>query len=374
MADAGNKTGAVDEGAAAARVWTAASAGFEAARHFDPSPRAPRGRGLHGHGFKVCVFASGAESAYPGGEVVMLRQRLREAVAPLDYAHLNQWIDTPDDLSLARWIGARPGLAGAARIALRSTDAQGVDIDAGGRAQIWRRYAFQAAHWLPRVPAGHKCGRMHGHGFEVVIHAWAQAGVDAAALDAAWEPLRGTLDFHCLNDLEGLENPTSEMLAAWLWRRLHAALPACASVTVFETGSAGSNFDGHAWRIWKDFSFDSAVRLDHAPADAPESRLHGHTFDLRLQLRAPLDEVQGWILDYGDVKTLFEPVFKALDHRPLHAMDGLSGADTGSLAAWIMRATSPALPQLARVDLMETPGCGSVVGVESDVTTLPVLD
>ena len=356
------------------RVWTTAATGFEAARHFDPSPDAPRGRGLHGHGFKVGVFVPDMAAPFPGGEVRALRESLRDAVAPLDYTHLNRVMDTPDDLTLARWIGARAGLAGAGRIALRSTASQGVDIDASARAQIWRRYAFQAAHWLPRVPPGHKCGRMHGHGFEVVVHAWADQGADAQTIDAAWEPLRQVLDFHCLNDLEGLENPTSEMLAAWLWRRLHAALPACASVTVFETASAGANFDGQRWRIWKDFSFDSAVRLAHAPADAPEARLHGHTFGLRLQLRAPLDTVLGWILDYGDVKTLFDPVFKSLDHRPLHTEGGLPGCDTPTLARWVLRTTSESLPQLARVDLMETPGCGCVAGIPADEPALPVMD
>ncbi len=374
MAGAGNSNIGGGDGARRADVWTTAAAGFEAARHFDPSPQAPRGRGLHGHGFKVSVFAADAEATFPGGEVVMLGQRLRDAVAPLDYSYLNQWIDNPDDLSLARWIGTRLGVAGRVRVALRSTSTQGVDIDADGRAQIWRRYAFQAAHWLPRVPPGHKCGRMHGHGFEVVVHAWVHAGTEFAVIDAAWEPLRGVLDFCCLNDLEGLDNPTSEMLAAWLWRRLHATLPACASVTVFETASAGANFDGHAWRIWKDFSFDSAVRLAHAPPTAPESRLHGHTYDLRLQLRAPLDAVQGWIVDYGDVRTLFDPVFKALDHRSLPEIDGLTGADTGSLATWILRTTAQVLPQLRRVDVMETPGCGSVAGLETDEPALPVLD
>ena len=91
-------------------------------------------------------------------------------------------------------------------------------------------------------------------------------------------------------------------------------------------------------------------------------RLHGHTFRLRLELGATLDTVFGWVVDFGDVKTLFDPLFQRLDHQPLHEIEALADADAASIARWIHAETAAALPQLQRVDLLEADGCGVSVG------------
>jgi 6-pyruvoyltetrahydropterin/6-carboxytetrahydropterin synthase len=103
-----------------------------------------------------------------------------------------------------------------------------------------------------------------------------------------------------------------------------------------------------------------------------ESGIHGHTFKLRLHLSAPIDTVMGWTIDFGDVKTIFDPVFKALDHRPLYELDELRDADTASVAEWIYSTTKANLPQLVRVDLFETEGCGSVIAEDIEGPALPV--
>ena len=86
-----------------------------------------------------------------------------------------------------------------------------------------------ASRCLPNVPADHKCGRMHGHGFEVILHASIDLGardigVDYDHIDACWAPIHALLDHACLNDIAELENPTSELLASWIWKRLKATL------------------------------------------------------------------------------------------------------------------------------------------------------
>ncbi|MBU6260835.1 MAG: 6-carboxytetrahydropterin synthase, partial [Burkholderiales bacterium] len=286
-------------------------------------------------------------------------------VAALDHRCLNEVVDDAGDAALARWIGAQlewPAGAGprALRVALRSAPLQGVEIDADGRALTWRRYRFEAAHRLPQVPPGHKCGRMHGHGFEVVI----RAAAAAEAIDAQWAPLHEALDHRCLNEIAGLENPTSENLASWIRARLDAAsprLPGLDWLTVFETGSCGANHDGAQHRIWKDCRFDSAVALRAAPADDARARLHGHSYLLRLHLAAPLDALLGWTIDFGDVKRIFDPVFAELDHRPLLELAGLPDGDAASLAAWVMERARQQLPALVRVDVEETPGCGAML-------------
>ena len=116
--------------------------------------------------------------------------------------------------------------------------------------ELKKEFCFEAAHRLPHVPVGHKCARLHGHSFrvEVVLHGPVDPAtgwlVDFGRLDGAFAPLFDQLDHHCLNDIEGLANPTSEVLAAWIWNRLHAPLPMLCAVTVHETPDASCTYRG----------------------------------------------------------------------------------------------------------------------------------
>ena len=109
------------------------------------------------------------------------------------------------------------------------------------RVRLVKSFGFEAAHWLPTFPEGHKCRRMHGHSFRVDVAVEGEVPqetgylVDFGDIKAAISPVRERLDHRCLNEIEGLDNPTAEMLAAWIWARLHPALPMLAEVTVHET-------------------------------------------------------------------------------------------------------------------------------------------
>lgn len=116
--------------------------------------------------------------------------------------------------------------------------------------EIFREFTFEAAHLLPNVPPGHKCARLHGHSFRVEVHVrgplhpelgWV---MDFAEVKRAWRPLHDALDHRYLNDVEGLENPTSENLARWIWRRLLPALPGLCRVVVRETCTSGCSYAG----------------------------------------------------------------------------------------------------------------------------------
>ena len=357
----------------------AASAGFEAARHVDILPVGHRSRRLHGHSFLAtvrCALPSGW-ARFPGGEVDRLRSDLETAIAQLDYRLLNEQVQQPTDENLARWVRDHLDVPGIEQIGIQSTAHEGVDLDLAGHAHVWRRYIFQSAHRLPNVPLGHKCGRMHGHGFEVIVHAnqdvcGRDLSIDYDRLDEVWAPLHQQLNFACLNDMQGLQNPTSEMLSSWFWERIKPELPELSWITVFETGSCGANFDGRNYRIWKDLTLDSALQLKRAPDGSALRRIHGHTYTLRLHLSAPLDQVMGWTVDFGDVKEIFNPIFKALDHQPLHEIAELADCDTASIAAWILKTARVQLPQLDRVDLFETRGCGAIVSAGEQGPALPV--
>lgn len=356
-----------------------AAAGFEAARHLPMLPAGHRSRRLHGHSFLTqvrCALPAGW-AHFPGGEVERLRDTLAARIAPLDYSLLNEQLRHPSDENLARWVREQLDLPGIEQMGLQSTAHEGVCLDADGAAHLWRRYAFQSAHRLPNVAAGHPCGRMHGHGFEVTVHARQAPGtgdqaIDHDHLDTLWAPLHAALQHVCLNDVPGLHNPTSEVLAGWIWQRLQAALPALSWVTVHETGSCGASYDGQHYRIWKALTLDSALQLKRAPAASPLRRTHGHTYTLRLHLCAPLDNVLGWTVDFGDVKAVFNPIFKLLDHQPLHEIEDLADADTASIAHWIAARAGALLPQLDRVDVFETRGCGAIALLGDAAPALPV--
>lgn len=115
---------------------------------------------------------------------------------------------------------------------------------------IFKQFRFEAAHRLPNVPPGHKCARLHGHSFLVEVHVQGPVGersgwvLDFADIAAAWQPLHAVLDHNYLNEVEGLDNPTSELLARWIWRRLLPALPGLSQVVIRETCTSGCIYRG----------------------------------------------------------------------------------------------------------------------------------
>jgi 6-pyruvoyltetrahydropterin/6-carboxytetrahydropterin synthase len=116
--------------------------------------------------------------------------------------------------------------------------------------ELYKDFTFEAAHRLPHVPEGHKCARLHGHSFRVRVTVRGPVGertgwvMDFAELKAAFRPLMDRLDHHYLNDVPGLENPTSENLARYVWRELARALPGLAAVEVRETCTSGCVYRG----------------------------------------------------------------------------------------------------------------------------------
>jgi len=117
-------------------------------------------------------------------------------------------------------------------------------------AEIYREFTFEAAHRLPNVPEDHKCARLHGHSYKVEVHVLGPVGDDTGwvqdfgELKAAFKPLEDQLDHFYLNDVHGLENPTSEVLAKWIWDRLVVTLPSLSEIRVRETCTSGCVYRG----------------------------------------------------------------------------------------------------------------------------------
>ena len=107
--------------------------------------------------------------------------------------------------------------------------------------ELGKVFRFEAAHRLPKVPPGHKCERLHGHSFRIEVKVKGPIDpdtgwlIDYGDLKTAFAPLYERLDHHYLNEIEGLENPTSENLAVWVWDRLKPRLPQLSELIVHET-------------------------------------------------------------------------------------------------------------------------------------------
>lgn len=117
--------------------------------------------------------------------------------------------------------------------------------------KIHKDFTFEAAHQLPKVPEGHKCGRLHGHSYKVRItvegvvdpnEGWV---IDFAVIKTAFKPILDSLDHYYLNDIPGLHNPTSENLCKWIWEKLKPSLPLLCNVQVSETCTSGCEYEGH---------------------------------------------------------------------------------------------------------------------------------
>lgn len=115
--------------------------------------------------------------------------------------------------------------------------------------EIFKEFVFEAAHFLPLVPEGHQCARLHGHSYRVEVHVSGPVDpktgwvIDFGEISDAFRPIRDELDHRLLNDVDGLDNPTSEQVATWIWGRLAAHLPLCA-VVVRETAGSGCIYRG----------------------------------------------------------------------------------------------------------------------------------
>lgn len=117
--------------------------------------------------------------------------------------------------------------------------------------KITQAFRFEAAHWLPGVAVEHRCHRLHGHSYRVELRL--QGGVDPQTgfvvdffdVEKAFQPLLRLTDHHCLNDIPGLENPTAENIAVWIWERMAPSLPQLCAVRVYETPECWAEYDGN---------------------------------------------------------------------------------------------------------------------------------
>jgi 6-pyruvoyltetrahydropterin/6-carboxytetrahydropterin synthase len=115
---------------------------------------------------------------------------------------------------------------------------------------IYKQFTFDSAHFLPNVPMGHKCKELHGHTWHLTIYAEGEVlepegwVLDFTDLKSAVKPVIDTIDHKLLNDIPGLENPTTEVLSMWLWKQVKPKLPSLKKIELKETPSSGAIYEG----------------------------------------------------------------------------------------------------------------------------------
>jgi 6-pyruvoyltetrahydropterin/6-carboxytetrahydropterin synthase len=116
--------------------------------------------------------------------------------------------------------------------------------------RITQAFRFEAAHRLPAVPPTHRCHALHGHSYRVELELAGKVDgttgfvVDFFEVERVFQPLLGRLDHHYLNDVEGLANPTAELIAVWIWEQVRSELPLLVRVRVYETPDCWADYTG----------------------------------------------------------------------------------------------------------------------------------
>jgi len=221
---------------------------FEAA-HRHPGDSGPGGR-IHGHSFKVETLLKGPVDPESGWVVdfAVIKREVKPVLDLIDHRYLNDiaGLEVPSPEKVSDWIAsrlrARLDFDLEVRVDCRETTSAEIErlrpSRPGSLPERWV-LRFEAAHSLPKTPPGHKCRRLHGHSYRLEVEA-----TEPAPVPKALERLFELLDHRCLNDVEGLENPTAEIMAGFFGDRLSREGVEPASVFVSETCESGCFFFG----------------------------------------------------------------------------------------------------------------------------------
>ena len=356
-----------------------ASATFEGARSVAILPDGHRSRRLHGHSFLAsiqCLMPSGI-APYPGSEVDVMRSRLETQLKKIDYSQLNDFVPVPTDENLARWVNSHCYVPSTQLIGVQSTADGGVEIDVRGHAHVWRRYAFNSVRRLEGLPLGHVCGREHSHQFEVIIHADHQIGdgdisIDYDYLGSCWAPVEQELNLANLNLLSDLNDPSSEWLSSWIWNKLKGKVVDLSRVTIYESPSCGVSFNGVVYHVWNEISFNCGIHKQSLDPTKAGPHLHLQPFLARLYFTLDAEHLNSLSVANGGAKEKVSSVFQKIDNKLAMDLEGIELGTPKGVAVWIFNSLELELPQIERVELFESRGCGVIVSSGFFDSVVPV--
>jgi|TARA_B110000263_G_scaffold209386_1_gene191409 6-pyruvoyltetrahydropterin/6-carboxytetrahydropterin synthase len=342
------------------KIYLCSQKEFNAARQLEVLPTSHPFNNLHGHTFRAGLRLQLEDSN--SFSLENLKENLSDIIDPINYSFLNDGFKNTSDISLAGQLFKKYNHNSLSDAYISSTLTQGACFSRSENPLIWKKFSFQAAHKLPNVSQGHKCGNMHGHTFEVIVSAKSSNNTqqELIELDRICNLLYQELNKKCLNDMEGLENPTSEIISSWIFSKIKESYNFISKVEVMETTHAGCSFDGKDYKIWRDQKLESAVSYES------EESVYGFGYTARLYVESPIDEVFGWVMDFGDIKEVFKPVFLQMDHHYLNELDNLDNPSVVGLVEWMGSQLRQLFPQLSRVGLYESKGNGAELFINKE--------
>ena len=357
-----------------------ASSGFEAARHVDILPDGHRSKQKHGHSFLATIQCSMPSeiAPYPGGELEVMQSRLGMQIAKLDYSDLNVAIDTPTDENLARWVNTHCYVPSTQKIGIQSTSDSGVEIDTRGRAHVWRRYVFQSIRHLKNLPEGHVCGIEHSHSFVVIVHVDHQLGerdisVDYDFIDECWSQVVKKLSFVNLNLLSNLSEPSTENLSSWIWNELRILVRDVSRVTIYESPRCGVTFDGVKFHVWNESSFNCGVLKRDTHSKSQSNLVTAHqAFSIRIYVSQLAGQETSLNVATGGARECLDATLALIDSKVVAHLSDITDTSTKSIALWIHNKIVQKIPNIDRVELFETRGCGVIVSSGFAETVIPV--
>ena len=338
------------------KIYLSSMISFHAARRLEHLEDINLRGLLHGHNFKATIKTELSEDYV---SLELLNQKFRKHINKFNYSDLNEHLSEPSDLNLAHTIFKESEDISPIRLAVSSTDYVGAFVDLNNLQVIWKSFTFQASHQLPNVPDGHKCKNMHGHTFRVILYLDSLAGQKVFGIERACDELKEELNMRCLNEITGLENPTSENLASWIWSKISLLGIPIIKVEVMENSNSGCIFNGVEHEIWKQYSLEAAVSYNQ------DKEIYGFGYKTKLFIKNSLDEEKGWVMDFGDIKAIFKPIFNKMDHHYINEIKGLDKPSIFDITKW-MRMLLKDYPQLSKVHLYESEGNGVEININKD--------
>lgn len=115
---------------------------------------------------------------------------------------------------------------------------------------IYKQFTFDAAHYLPHVTDHHKCKKTHGHTYHLTLFfdgnispdmGWI---IDYSEIKNVVTPILKLVDHQFLNEVEGLENPTCELICIWLWKKIKPLITELKRIELKETPTSGAIYEG----------------------------------------------------------------------------------------------------------------------------------
>lgn len=302
-------------------------------------------------------FLLTAEFSDPEAEM-RVKDRFLALKQKFAQTHLKSWIQTvsQEDRAILDYVMENLECTTDMKLVLQSSRDDITFVLADGTPGFGLRRLIHAAHFLPHVPKNHKCSRLHGHTFDLRFFFQSKSAFDRFKFQESIDRFNRCL----LNEIPGLENPTSELFAIHLYETLQDEFKGLLAVEVYETDNSGCLYTGNSKvQTFKRFDLQSA-----SPAVA--GGYEGYSYEMIPVISMPVHQQLGWTMDFSELKKMVEPLRKILDHHDLSKSTGMDLSRPQDLQEFLFKQLRKDLPQLVEIRLRKSRAEGWVIRSSTD--------